>query len=308
MAGAALALATTAIVGCDDEGTAVVSTSYAYDDPYLYSAYYPADVAYASSYWAYPYALGGFYYFGDDAAQTATHTGLAAAIKALARGEQVCPGQVTVAEKTSAVVCATNAAAARAGATITFNNCNANGGVINGSIDITGTATASDQTCGGTTTIMVSHTSTFTNLSFATTDGRKIVIPNGTNTGMTDFTFGANPTMTTISSNGELQLFDTSGTMAADLTFMGDNTFSFSGTTSYSVSGATTVSEKNGNASATLTKTNLTRSGGCCRPTSGSINVNRTGGIAPGTADWSFGPSCGQVERNGTTAQMPACL
>ena len=28
MAGAALALATTAIVGCDDEGTAVVSTSY----------------------------------------------------------------------------------------------------------------------------------------------------------------------------------------------------------------------------------------------------------------------------------------
>jgi len=32
------------------------------------------------------------------------------------------------------------------------------------------------------------------------------------------------------------------------------------------------------------------------------------GGILPGTADWSFGPSCGQVSRNGATAQMPACL
>jgi hypothetical protein len=299
MAGAALALATSAILGCDDNGTAVVTTSYAYDDPYLYTSYYPADVAYASSYWAYPYALGGFYYFGEDAAQTATHTGLAAAIKALARGEQVCPGQVTVSEKNSAVVCATNAAAARAGATITFNNCNANGGVINGSIDVTGTATATDQSCSATT---------LTNVSFTTTDGRKLVIPNQTNSGMTQFTFGANPTATTISSNGELQFFDSSGSTAADLTFMGDNMFTFSGTTSYSVNGTTTVSEKNGNATATLTKTNLTRSGGCCRPTSGSISVNRSGGIAPGQADWSFGPSCGQVERNGTTAQMPACL
>ena len=307
IAGAAVALATAGTVGCTDTGT-VSTTGYVYDDAYLYTTYYPADVAYASSYWAYPYALGGFYYFGEDAAQTTPHTGVAAAIKALARGEQVCPGQVTVSEKTSAVVCATNAAAARAGATITFNNCNANGGVINGSIDITGTATASDQSCSATTMISLMHTSTFTNLSFATTDGRKIVIPNATNTGMTDFTFGATPTTTTINSNGELQLFDTSGTMSADLTFMGDNSFTFSGTQSYAVNGTTTVSEKSGGATATLTKMNLTRSGGCCRPTSGSVSVDRSGGIAPGQADWSFGPSCGQVERNGTSATMPACI
>jgi hypothetical protein len=308
IAGTALALAAGSIMGCDDNGEAVVSTNYAYDDAYLYTGYYPADVAYASSYWAYPYDLGGFYYFGEDAAQTATHTGIAAAVKALARGEQVCPGQVTVSEKKSAVVCAANAAAARAGATITFNNCNANGGTINGSIDITGTATASDQSCSATTTIMLSHTSTFTNLSFTTTDGRKIVIPNQTNTGMTNFTFGATPTMTTINANGEIQIVDTAGATAADLTFMGDNTFTFSGTQSYSVSGTTTVSEKSGGATATITRSDLVRSGGCCRPTSGSISVNRTGGILPGTADWSFGPSCGQVMRNGTSAQMPACL
>ena len=125
---------------------------------------------------------------------------------------------------------------------------------------------------------------------------------------MTDFTFGQNPTMTTITSNGEMQLFDSAGAMASDLTFMGDNTFTFSGTQSYSVSGTTTVSEKNGNATATLTRTNLTRSGGCCRPTSGSISVNRQGGILPGQADLVVWSVLRPGERNGTTATMPSCL
>jgi hypothetical protein len=307
IAGTALALAAGSIGGCTDDNGTVATPNYAYDDAYLYSGYYPADVAYASSYWAYPYSYGGFYYAGA-AATTTAGSGLAAAIRALARGEQVCPGQVTVSEKTATLACVTVGSAARAGATLTFNNCNASGGTINGSIDITGTATASDQSCGAATTISVSHTSTFTNVSFTTADGRKLLIPNQTNTGMTSFTFGQNPTMTTISANGELQLFDSSGTMQSDLTYMGDNTFTFSGTQSYSVSGTTTVSEKNGNATATINRQNLTRSGGCCRPTSGTISVDRTGGIAPGQAEWSFGPSCGQVERNGTTATMPSCL
>ena len=167
---------------------------------------------------------------------------------------------------------------------------------------------ASDQSCGATTSVNLNTSSTFTNLTLTAADGRKLVIPNQTNTGMTSFTYGQNPTTSTINTNGEIQLFDSAGAMQSDLTFMGDNTFTFSGTTSYSVSGTTTVSEKNGNATATVSRQNLTRSGGCCRPTSGSISVDRTGGIAPGQANWSFGPSCGQVERNGTTATMPACL
>jgi hypothetical protein len=63
-----------------------------------------------------------------------------------------------------------------------------------------------------------------------------------------------------------------------------------------------------GNGTATITRSGLTRSGGCCRPTGGSVTVNRTGGIAPGQHDWSFGPSCGTVTRDGTTATMPECL
>ena len=88
IAGTALALVAGSVGCTNDNGTVTTSTNYAYDDAYLYSGYYPADVAYASSYWAYPYSYGGFYYEG--AAATTTGSGLAAAIRALARGEQIC--------------------------------------------------------------------------------------------------------------------------------------------------------------------------------------------------------------------------
>jgi len=335
-AAVAAALATLGTVNCTTSGT-VSTTGYVYDDGYVYTSYYPADVAYASYYWAYPWDYTTFYYltgYGSGSSGTAgttgttgttgtagasgtggmsgtvagVHTGVAAAIEALARGQQVCPGQVTVSEKTAAGVCLTTAAAVRAGATITFNNCGVAGGTVNGTIDVTGTATASDQTCGAATTITVRHTSTFTNLSIKVADGRTLVIPNQSNTGMTTFTFGQSPTTTNITANGELQIIDSSGAMQSDLTFMGDNMFKFSGSQSYTIDGTTTIQEKNGSAMATITRTGLMRSGGCCRPTGGTITVDRTGGALPGQANWSFGPSCGQIMRNGTTANMPTCM
>jgi hypothetical protein len=313
IAAAAFAIAAGAAVGCtDDNGTVATTSTAAYDDAYLYDGYYPADVAYASSYWAYGWDYGGFYYLTDDtAAATAGgtgHAGLAAAIKALARGQQICPGQATVTEKTSASICAANAAALRAGVTIQFNNCAVSGATINGTVDVTGTATASDSSCGGATSVNLNWTSTLTNLTLTGSDGRKLVIPNQTNTGMASFTYGQAPAMMTIQSNGELQLFDASGTMISDHTYMGDNTFTFSGTSSYSVTGTTNVQEKNGGATATISRQGLTRSGACCRPTGGSITVDRMNGLYPGQADWTFGPSCGQVSRNGTSATMPACM
>lgn len=328
LASVGLVLAGAGAFGCTSNGTVATTTTYAYDDPYLYTAYYPADVAYASYYWAYPWDYTVFYFIGAYTPPTPTTTtadastsgadastggtpvrsGVTAAIEALARGEQICPGQVTVTERTAASICASNGAAKRAGATITFNNCSVGGGTINGTVDIQGTATASDQTCGATTTINLSHSSTITNLSIKVADGRMLVIPNQTNTGTTTFTYGQSPTTTSITSNGELQIMDSSGTMQSDLTFMGDNTFTFSGSQSYTVNGTTTVKDKSGNATATITRQGLVRSGGCCRPTGGSMIVDRTGGTLPGQATWSFGPSCGQVQRNSTTAQMPACM
>ena len=89
---------------------------------------------------------------------------------------------------------------------------------------------------------------------------------------------------------------------------MGDSSFTFAGGQSYTVDGTTTVKDKVGNASATVMRQGLVRSGGCCRPTGGSISVDRTGGTFPGQTTWEFGPSCGQVQRNNATAQMPTCM
>jgi hypothetical protein len=125
---------------------------------------------------------------------------------------------------------------------------------------------------------------------------------------MTSYTFGQTPTTTTFNITGEMQTFSATGTMIADLTYTGMDTVTFSGGSSYSVDGTTTVQEKNGPASATINKQGLTRSGGCCRPTGGSIIINRTGGPQPGTATWTFGPSCGTVMRNNVTAMLPACI
>jgi hypothetical protein len=105
-----------------------------------------------------------------------------------------------------------------------------------------------------------------------------------------------------------MQIFGSTGTMISDLTYTGMDTVTLSGNSSYSVDGTTTVQEKNGPASATINKQGLTRSGGCCRPTGGSVVINRTGGASPGTATWTFGPSCGAVMRNNVSAMLPACI
>jgi hypothetical protein len=303
----ALALAVVGVAGCDDDEDVVATTDYTYDDAYLYDSYYPADIAYGGYAWADSWDYGGFYYL--TAATPAGRPGITSALVALAKGQDICPGQVTVTQKTAAPACAgSSATELRNGVTIQFTGCQVEGGTIDGTLDVQSNRSASEQTCSPTTIITLGHTSLATNLSFTLSNGAKLVVPNQTSQGMTTYTFGQQPTSTNIQTNGELQIFNSAGTMLSDHTYMGDNTFTFSGKSSYSISGTTNVQEKNGNGTATITRTNLTRSGGCCRPTGGTVSVNRTGGLFPGQADWSFGPSCGQVSRNGTTAQMPACI
>ena len=233
---------------------------------------------------------------------------IASVIEALARGESVCPGQVTITPKTATPACAGgNATEERNGVTLVFNDCVVSGATINGTFDVLSNRAASEQTCSATTTITLGHTTTITNLSISDAEG-KILIPSQTDMGMTSYTFGQTPTTTTFNITGEMQTFSATGTMIADLTYTGMDTVTFSGGSSYSVDGTTTVQEKNGPASATITEQGVTRSNGCCRPTGGSVVINRTGGPHPGTATWTFGPSCGTVMRNNVTAMLPACI
>ena len=356
---AALGALTLLAVGagsCTDNGT-TTTVAYAYDDPYVYTTYYPVDTAYSGYYWADSWNYYAFYYAavgvnatglagtglggsmdlhgaagangaagaigaaGANGAAGAMGTGgaggsgpttvratIASVIEALARGENLCPGQVTITPKTATPACAgSNATEERNGVTLAFNNCVVTGATINGTFDVLSNRTASEQTCSATTTITLGHTTTITNLSISNAEG-KIVIPSQTDMGTTSYTFGQTPTTTTFNINGEMQTFSSTGTMIADLTYNGMNTVTFSSASSYSVDGTTNVQEKNGPASATITEQGVTRSGGCCRPTGGSVVINRSGGPHPGTATWTFGPSCGTVMRNNVTATLPACI
>jgi len=337
---------------CSDNATVATTVSYAYDDPYLYTTYYPVDTSYAGYYWADSWNYYAFYYAavgvnatgltsttgiggvsgaaganGTAGANGATGTGgvtgaggnggngattvratIASVIEALARGESVCPGQVMITPKTATPACTgSNATEERNGVTLVFNGCVVAGATIDGTFDVLSNRAASEQTCSATTTITLGHTTTITNLSISDTNG-KLLIPSQTDTGMTVYTFGQTPTTTTFNITGEMQTFNATGTMLADLTYTGMDTVTFSGGSSYSVDGTTTVQEKNGPASATINEQGVTRSSGCCRPTAGTITVNRTGGPQPGMATWIFGPSCGAVMRNNVSAMLPACI
>jgi hypothetical protein len=350
----ALTLLAVGAGSCTDTGT-TATVSYAYDNPYVYTTYYPVDTAYAGYYWADSWNYYAFYYEsaiatglantgiggamdlhgaaganggagGNGAAGAAggagtTGTGgaggsgattvratVASVVEALARGESVCPGQVTITPKTAAPACAgSNATEERNGVTLVFTDCVVSGATINGSFDVLSNRTASEQTCSATTTITLGHTTTITNLSISDAQG-KILIPSQTDMGMTSYTFGQTPTSITFNTTGEMQIFNPTGTMLSDLTYTAMDTVTLSGASSFSTDGTTTVQEKNGPASATITKQGLTRSGGCCRPTAGSVTVNRSGGPHAGTATWTFGPSCGAVMRDNVSATLPACI
>ena len=191
--------------------------------------------------------------------------------------------------------------------TIVFNACVVSGATISGTFDVVSNRSASEQTCSTTTTITLGHTTTITNLTVSDANG-KIFIPSQTDTGMTTYTFGQTPTSIAFNTTGEMQIFDNAQTMQGDLTYTGMDTVTLSGNSSYSVDGTMTVQEKNGPASATITKKGLTRSSSCCRPTGGTVTIDRTGGNHPGQANWTFGPSCGTVMRNNVTATLPACI
>jgi hypothetical protein len=333
--------AVTNFVGC---GTSSGTVSYATTDPYVYTAYYPADVAYSSVYWTSDWAYAGLYATYPavvtttdggttttvipidagtkiDAGSTSdagapsggTITTAGDVIRALARGEAVCPGQITVTPKTAPPPCTGwPKTTTRAGVTIVFNGCQTPGGAtLNGMIDVTSTKTASSATCQAATSITLSHTTTVTNLSYTNSSGGRLIIPSQTGSGMTTYTFNETPASVALSFKGELQLYpDGSTTINSDQNYMGNLTFTFGGSSaSYTVNGGLTVTDNiTAGVGATLTLTGLERVTTCCRPVGGTINIVQTSSTGPGNHLLTFGPSCGEAMIDGTTATLPTCL
>jgi hypothetical protein len=301
-------------------GAACTSAAYdsSYYDPYVYYTYYPTDVYYSSYYWTDPY----YYYYssladgvsgdaGVDGGSNAGRQSVGDAIRALARGEDVCANQVTVTPKTASNPCpGTGADTIRSGVTLVFNQCNLpNGGTLDGTIDVQSTRTASDATCVATTTITVSHTTTITNLAYTGPSGRRFVVPNETGTGTTTFVNGQRPATAASTFSGRMQIFGNGGaTPAADQAFNGDVMLTPGANGgSYTMDGAVTLDDQLKSGMTTLTATGITRSGDCCRPTAGSITYLRTGQMPGGPHTWSFHPGCGMATFDGNSTDVAPC-
>jgi hypothetical protein len=322
--------------GCTTTTTTTTTTAvYPYDEAYLTGATYTADLIYAGDYWAddwttstlytsfvgaiplpiEPMPDGGAHLDGGglvllDAGSTTSGPGMgiAGAIESLARGASVCPGEVTVTPKTSAAVCRDSSASQeRSGVTIVFNGCTIGQSQIDGMVDVATVRSVAGGACDGSTSVLSKTTLTVTNLSIRLPGGAGIVIPSEIATSTASAPPQQMPQAVMATSAGELQVFDASGRMIADLTTQGSWTFSQPNAQSYAVDGTQTVHEA-GNATATVTETGVTRSGGCCRPTAGTVVVDRSGGASPGKVTWQFSPSCGEVTRNGAKVTLSACL
>ena len=134
------------------------------------------------------------------------------------------------------------------------------------------------------------------------------MLPSQSDTGSATYTFGQNAQSATITSTGELQFLDSSGKKTADHSFSGMRTLTLPASQlAYTIDGTTTINDNLASSTATLVGTGLQSSSSCCRPTAGTLMIARTGGSQPGQHTWAFGPSCGDVTRDGSSVALPAC-
>jgi hypothetical protein len=305
-------LATVGVAGCYDDDDYVDSgnVDYAYEYYYPTTYYYPADLAYSSYYWTDTYYYSDWYYSFAQAT-SGQRRAIGDIVRALARGETVCPDQVTIKPKMSAPACDDpDVEEIRSGVTIEFTGCQtANGGKIDGTVDVETERTASEPVCGPNTRITLTSTTRMTDLTYTGPDGRRLVIPNQTDTGNNSYTWGQLPAMVSMNSSGRFQVFDAGGTLRADQNHNGTRNLSYSSANrSYTVSGSVTTQDVVSGSMATMMSSGLTRTSDCCHPTGGTLTVSRTGGASPGTHTWQFGPACGGVSFDGTGITAPECL
>jgi hypothetical protein len=236
---------------------------------------------------------------------TTVRGAVAEAIRNIALGGSVCPGQVTVTHASGTNVCGFSGS----GLNIVFNGCQLSaGGTVDGTVNVQLSLSASDSSCSSSTKVSIGYTETITNLTYAGTGGSKIVIPNQTSTSTLSATPGQVPATVAVMSSGEVQRTANDGS-TNDLTFTGSWTFSSISIAkeSYTLDGAINVTDKAGG-TGTLTGMGLQIEKSCCKPIGGTLAVSRTGGSHAGSHSWSFSSTCGTATLDGKSVTLPACL
>jgi hypothetical protein len=250
-------------------------------------------------------AAGGAGGSGSKAPGSTTVRGaVAEAIRDVALGGSVCPGQVTLTRGGGTNVCGLSGS----GLNIVFNGCQLSaGGTIDGTVDVQLSLTASDGSCSSSSMVSVGYTSTITNLTYTGNSGAKVVIPNQKDTSTFNVAPGQAPATITMMSSGEIQATGIDG-VSTDLTFTGQRTFSSISIANqtYTVDGTMNVTDKAGG-TGTMTATGLQQDKSCCKPVGGMLAVSRTGGNHAGSHTWTFSSTCGTATLDGKSVTLPAC-
>src|SRR3954464_9481343 len=151
----AVAAVLASVAGCSSDD------DYPYDPYGYYGYYYPTSYAYTDPYYMYGYS--GVYYSLISAPKAASTSSLPAlALRDLALGEGICPGQVTVTTERATAPCGTGEGdTVPVSNAIQINACElTGGGQLDGSLKIAAAQTLSDMNCDASTSIDVSYTST----------------------------------------------------------------------------------------------------------------------------------------------------
>jgi len=169
--------------------------------------------------------------------------------------------------------------------------------------------TLSDPACGAGTMVTFMHTTTITNLTRTTSSGAKIVIPSSSGSATTNYIAGQLPSSVAITMDGTMQIVGVGGAVTADRSFSGDISIVPSpDRSSYTSDGVMTLQDQADNTATTLTARGLNRSDACCRPSGGTLTIDRATGANSGTHTWTFGPSCGAIMFDGAAISAPSCM
>jgi hypothetical protein len=285
-----------------------------YEDYYAYAYGYPADLAYADSYWVDDWYAPYYAYSSLDTRSKGTSNSDSPAgfLRNLSLGEDLCPGQISVTPTPGSAQCSNSTAMTsnerRAGATMVFDGCALpSGGRLDGSLTIEGSQTFSDDICNNDTLVSVTYTSTSTNMSYTAPSGAKIVAPSLFRMGSYTRVLDGSPAAISVSSSGTLQRFASDGSLMVEATLSGTQnlTLDEEDPDSYRLDGTLKLTDTTNARAVTIAGDDVLRIAGCCRPTDGTITVRSSPGD---TNTWRFGPSCGDLSLNGEKRDATVCL
>jgi hypothetical protein len=232
----------------------------------------------------------------------------AAAVRALARGADVCGERATSTPLMVDTPCGPDGvpAAIRGGALLVFDACELpSGTTLAGTVEITSVHTTEDPTCDADTIVTVDYTATYSNFSWVEPTGMRVVIPSLVHTGRFDHVPGEPPTSITVASQGRIQRYFAADDLTSDRRVSGEHELVIEPETgSFIISGSTTVEDLVEGGTISWTSEDVRREPDCCRPVDGRL-VASVNGVAGET--WDLGPACGEALRDGEPDLLPGC-